>query len=277
MREEMKTRQELIRASLADKKRIVIKIGTSSITHRETGALDLIKLEILVREICDLKNRGKDVILVSSGAIAVGRGAIKLGHRPSKIAEKQACAAIGQAQLMMTYQKLFREYGHLAAQILLTRDTVYEELSRHNALNTFNELFDLGAVPIVNENDTISTYEIEFGDNDSLSATVSALIDADLLILLSDIDGLYSDDPHKTPDARFISFVEDMSAVMGMGKDTGSDVGTGGMRTKLHAAQIATDSGTDMIIANGENFHIIHRLIAGEELGTLFWSRKGHA
>ena len=277
MKEEMKTRQELIRASLADKKRIVIKIGTSSITHRETGALDLIKLEILVREICDLKNRGKDVILVSSGAIAVGRGAIKLGHRPSKIAEKQACAAIGQAQLMMTYQKLFREYGHLAAQILLTRDTVYEELSRHNALNTFNELFDLGAVPIVNENDTISTYEIEFGDNDSLSATVSALIDADLLILLSDIDGLYSDDPHKTPDARFISFVEDMSAVMGMGKDTGSDVGTGGMRTKLHAAQIATDSGTDMIIANGENFHIIHRLIAGEELGTLFWSRKGHA
>ena len=277
MKEEMKTRQELIRASLEDKKRIVIKIGTSSITHRETGALDLIKLEILVREICDLKNRGKDVILVSSGAIAVGRGAIKLGHRPSKIAEKQACAAIGQAQLMMTYQKLFREYGHLAAQILLTRDTVYEELSRHNALNTFNELFDLGAVPIVNENDTISTYEIEFGDNDSLSATVSALIDADLLILLSDIDGLYSDDPHKTPDARFISFVEDMSAVMGMGKDTGSDVGTGGMRTKLHAAQIATDSGTDMIIANGENFHIIHRLIAGEELGTLFWSRKGHA
>ena len=245
MKEEMKTRRELIRASLADKKRIVIKIGTSSITHRETGA--------------------------------VGRGAIKLGHRPSKIAEKQACAAIGQAQLMMTYQKLFREYGHLAAQILLTRDTVYEELSRHNALNTFNELFDLGAVPIVNENDTISTYEIEFGDNDSLSATVSALIDADLLILLSDIDGLYSDDPHKTPDARFISFVEDMSAVMGMGKDTGSDVGTGGMRTKLHAAQIATDSGTDMIIANGENFHIIHRLIAGEELGTLFWSRKGHA
>ena len=277
MKEEMKTRRELIRASLADKKRIVIKIGTSSITHRETGALDLIKLEILVREICDLKNRGKDVILVSSGAIAVGRGAIKLGHRPSKIAEKQACAAIGQAQLMMTYQKLFREYGHLAAQILLTRDTVYEELSRHNALNTFNELFYLGAVPIVNENDTISTYEIEFGDNDSLSATVSALIDADLLILLSDIDGLYSDDPHKTPDARFISFVEDMSAVMGMGKDTGSDVGTGGMRTKLHAAQIATDSGTDMIIANGENFHIIHRLIAGEELGTLFWSRKGHA
>ena len=271
------------RQGLKDRQRIVVKVGSSSLLHSSTHRLDYHKIDVLVRELSDLKNRGKDVILVSSGATAVGREVIRrtssgqILAEDSKITVKQACAAIGQAQLMMTYQKLFREYGHLAAQILLTRDTVYEELSRHNALNTFNELFDLGAVPIVNENDTISTYEIEFGDNDSLSATVSALIDADLLILLSDIDGLYSDDPHKTPDARFISFVEDMSAVMGMGKDTGSDVGTGGMRTKLHAAQIATDSGTDMIIANGENFHIIHRLIAGEELGTLFWSRKGHA
>ncbi len=268
--------EKTVRQGLADKSRIVIKIGTSSITHAETGDLDLIKLEILVRELCDLKNRGKDVILVSSGAIAVGRGQIKLGHRPTKISEKQACAAIGQAQLMMTYQKLFREYGHMAAQILLTRDTVYEELNRYNALNTFNELFELGAVPIVNENDTISTYEIEFGDNDSLSATVSALVDADLLILLSDIDGLYSDDPRKDPEARFISFVDEMDeSMLRMGKETASDVGTGGMRTKLHAAQIATDSGADMIIANGQDFHIIHRLIAGEQLGTLFCSRKG--
>lgn len=265
---------ENIRKKLKDKKRIVIKIGTSSITHKESGALDLIKMEILVRELCDLKNRGKDIVLVSSGAIAVGRQAAHFKHRPTKISEKQACAAIGQTQLMMIYQKLFREYGHMAAQILLTRDTVYQDLNRFNAVNTFEELLSMGAIPIVNENDTISTYEIQFGDNDSLSATVASLIHADLLILLSDIDGLFSDDPNRNPDAKFIPLVEKLDRkLLEMGKGSSSEVGTGGMETKLHAAQIATEAGTDMIIANGGDFHIIHKLIRGDEYGTLFLAR----
>lgn len=260
-----------MREQLKDKKRIVIKIGTSSITHEESGALNFTKLEVLVRELCDLKNQGKDIVLVSSGAIAVGRQAVHFDHRPTKISEKQACAAIGQAQLMMIYQKLFSEYGHMAAQILLTKDTIVEELNRFNALNTFEELMAMGAIPVVNENDTVSTYEIQFGDNDSLSATVASLIHADLLILLSDIDGLFSDDPNRNPDAQFIPLVEKLDDhLMDMGKGSASDVGTGGMGTKLHAAQIATEAGVDMIIANGKDFHIIHKLIEGENYGTLF-------
>ncbi|MCR5162003.1 MAG: glutamate 5-kinase [Lachnospiraceae bacterium] len=258
------------RASLKDRKRIVVKIGTSSLTHPETGALNLIKLEKLVRELCDLQNAGRDVILVSSGAIAVGRQAVHIDHRPRKIQEKQACAAIGQAQLMMIYQKLFQEYGHISAQILLTKDTIDEDLSRYNAVNTFEELLSMGVIPVVNENDTISTYEIQFGDNDSLSARVAALVRADLLILLSDIDGLYTDDPRKNENASFIPLVRDLSEVMHMGKGSESDVGTGGMETKLHAAQIAGSAGVDMIIANGDDFSNIHRIMRGDKTGTLF-------
>lgn len=262
----MNTREEL-----KNKKRIVVKIGSSSITHPETGAINLTKLEILVRELCDLKNMGKDVILVSSGAIAVGRQAAGLRRRPENLAEKQACAAIGQAQLMMIYQKLFSEYGHQAAQILMTKNTMINNLNRMNASNTFEELLQMGAIPIVNENDTVSTYEIEFGDNDTLSAIVAALIHADLLILLSDIDGLYTDDPHKNPDAVFIDYVDHLDDhLLKMGKGSSSDVGTGGMSTKLSAARIATASGADMIIANGEDFHILHKLIQGNNYGTLF-------
>lgn len=262
------------REKLKEKKRIVIKIGSSSITHSETGALNLTKLEILVREICDLKNMGKDVILVSSGAIAVGRRAIGVNHRPKNLAEKQACAAIGQAQLMMIYQKLFSEYGHQAAQILMTKNTMIDNLNRKNAQNTFEELLVLGAVPIVNENDTVSTYEIEFGDNDTLSAIVAALVGADMLLLLSDIDGLYTDDPRQNPKAEFISYVEKLDKnLLRMGKGSGSDVGTGGMATKLSAAQIATAAGADMVIANGDDFHVIHRIIQGGDIGTLFKGR----
>ncbi|MDD2958285.1 MAG: glutamate 5-kinase [Lachnospiraceae bacterium] len=266
---------ENIRESLKDKKRIVIKIGTSSITHEESGALNLTKLEILVRELCDLKNQGKDIILVSSGAIAVGRQAVHLSHRPTEISEKQACAAIGQAQLMMIYQKLFHEYGHLAAQILMTKDTVSDATGKENALNTFEELLSMGVIPIVNENDTISTYEIQFGDNDRLSAIVASLTHSDLLILLSDIDGLFTDDPNHNPEARFIPLVTELNAhLMKMGKGTLSDVGTGGMEAKLHAARIATDSGADMIIANGADFHVIHKIIQGKEYGTLFCANR---
>lgn len=263
------------REHLKDKKRIVVKIGSSSITHQETGALNLTKLEILVRELCDLKNAGKDVILVSSGAIAVGRQTIGFHHRPKNVAEKQACAAIGQAQLMMIYQKLFSEYGHQAAQVLMTKDTMMDNLSRRNALNTFDELLALGAIPIVNENDTVSTYEIQFGDNDTLSAIVAALVGADMLLLLSDIDGLYTDDPRKNPQAEFIDYVETLDDhLMQMGKGAGSDVGTGGMATKLSAAKIATASGADMVIANGGDFHAIHRILQGGAVGTLFQGRQ---
>lgn len=265
-----------IREILKDKKRIVIKIGSSSLTHPETGALNLTKLEVLVREISDLHNMGKDVIVVSSGAIAVGRRAAGLGHRPSETKEKQACAAIGQARLMMIYQKLFSEYNQLAAQILMTKRTVMDNLSRFNALNTFRELLKLGAIPIVNENDTVSTYEMQFGDNDTLSAIVAALIDADLLLLLSDIDGLFTDDPNSNPNAELIHVVEKLDDhLLKMGKSTStSDVGTGGMASKLTAAKLVSAAGTDMVIANGEDFRNIHRVIEGQDCGTLFLSHK---
>lgn len=260
------------RLKLKQKQRVVVKIGSSSLTHAQTGELNLLKIEKLIRILCDLKGEGKDVVLVSSGAIAAGRQALGGQKRPGTISEKQAYAAVGQARLMMVYQKLFAEYNHVAAQVLLTKDTMTNDASRYNAQNTFDELMNLGAVPIVNENDTVSTHEIQFGDNDRLSAIVAALIGADLLILLSDIDGLYSDDPHKNPDATFISTVHEITPeLLGMGKDTsGSDVGTGGMSAKLAAARIATDSGSDMVIANGENVEIIHDIMLGEDKGTLF-------
>ena len=260
------------RTSLMEKNRIVLKIGSSSLTHPATGKLNLWKIERLVRIICDLKGEGKEVVLVSSGAIAAGRQALGGQKRPDTISEKQAYAAVGQARLMMVYQKLFSEYNCVAAQVLLTKDTMTNDVSRYNAQNTFDELLSLGAVPIVNENDTVSTHEIQFGDNDRLSAIVAALIGADLLILLSDIDGLYTDDPRTNPQARFISLVEEITPeLLSMGKDTsGSDVGTGGMSAKLAAARIATDSGSDMIIANGEDVDIIHDLMKGEDRGTLF-------
>ncbi len=261
---------------MKDKKRIVIKIGSSSLTHKETGDLNLMKIEKLVRVISDLKGQGKEVVLVSSGAIAAGRQALGNRKRPETVSEKQAYAAVGQARLMMVYQKLFSEYNQTAAQVLLTKNTIIVDDSRYNAQNTFDELLKLGTIPIVNENDTVSTHEIQFGDNDRLSAIVAALIGADLLILLSDIDGLYSDDPKKNPDAKFISLVEWITPeLMGMGKEsTGSDVGTGGMAAKLAAARIATDAGSDMVIANGESVEIVEEIVAGEERGTLFLAHE---
>jgi len=263
---EAKARQEL-----RDKNRIVIKIGSSSLTHEETGDVNLMKIERLVRVISDLKGAGKELVLVSSGAIAVGRQAMGHHARPQTLAEKQALAAIGQARLMMIYQKLFAEYNQTAAQILMTKSTMTNDASRYNAQNTFDELLKMGAIPIVNENDTVSTHEIQFGDNDRLSAIVAALIGADLLILLSDIDGLYSDDPRQNPEARFISLVPEITGeLLEMGKGAGSDVGTGGMAAKLAAARIATDSGSDMVIANGDDVNVVHQIMAGEEKGTLF-------
>ena len=269
-----------IREAVKDKKRIVIKIGSSSLMHNETGRLNLGKIEKLVRTIVDIKNSGKDVVLVSSGAIAVGRMAIGLNEKPDELPVKQACAAIGQAKLMMVYQKIFAEYSTTAAQVLMTKATVMNDKSRRNAQNTFNELLNLGAVPIVNENDTVSTYDIKqvqtFGDNDRLSAIVTSIIDADLLILLSDIDGLYTDDPNSNPDARFINQVDVIDdKLLNMGKSTsGSGVGTGGMATKLKAAGIAVSSGADMVIANGNDIDNIAKIMSGADVGTLFVSCK---
>ena len=268
------------RYQLKDKKRIVIKIGSSSLTHPQSGDLNLLKIERLVRIISDLKGQGKQVVLVSSGAIATGRQALHHPKKPESLAQRQAFAAVGQARLMMVYQKLFAEYNQVAAQILLTKDTMVNDSSRYNAQNTFEELLLLGAVPIVNENDTVSTSEIpfldSFGDNDRLSAVVAALIGADLLILLSDIDGLYSDDPRTNQQARFIGLVPEITPeLMAMGKNTsGSDVGTGGMAAKLAAARIATDSGSDMVIANGDQVEVIHEIIGGQERGTLFLAHE---
>lgn len=263
------------RESLQYKKRIVIKVGSSSLVHPETGGLNLLKLDRLVRVICDLKNRGLDVVLVSSGAIGVGRKALGFSRRPDRIEQKQACASVGQAMLMMIYQKLFREYNHTASQILLTKHTIVRKTSCKNAQNTFNELLRLGIVPIVNENDTVSTSEIEFGDNDTLSAVVAAIINADLLILLSDIDGLYTDDPSVNDEARFIRCVTAIDdSVYALAKGSNGEYGTGGMRTKIDAARIANDAGCDMIIANGEDFTIVDRLIGGSDEGTMFLAHK---
>lgn len=266
-----------LRKVLKDKKRIVIKIGSSSLQHPETGDLDYVKMDILVRELCNIRNQDKDVILVTSGAIACGRKAVHL-DKASTISQKQACAAIGQAKLMTTYQRLFSEYSHQAAQILMTRNTIVAQPNRSNAQNTFNELLKMDVIPIVNENDTISTFEIEdvVGDNDTLAAIVTALTGADLLILLSDIDGLYTDDPRRNPDARFIEYVDSLTdELVSMGKgSTGSGVGTGGMETKLTAAKIATYSGADMIIANGKDARVIHRIMEGRDYGTLFKANK---
>ena len=257
-------------------KRIVIKIGSSSLTYQESGRLNLSKMEHLVRAICDLRNRGIDVCLVSSGAIAVGRVAIGLNEKPKDISTKQACAAVGQGRLMMTYQKLFAEYNQVSGQVLMTKNTMVNPVSRSNTKNTFNELFNLGIVPIVNENDTVSTYEMQFGDNDTLSALVSSLVGADLLILLSDIDGLYTDDPHSNPDAMLIKDVEEIDKrLYHMAKEsTGSDVGTGGMATKLTAAKIATYSGADMIISNGNNVETILDIMDNDFVGTTFQAQE---
>ena len=257
-------------------KRIVVKIGSSSLTHEKTGSINFQKMERLVRVLCDIRNRGYDVCLVSSGAIAVGKDAISLKERPTDISVKQACAAVGQARLMMTYQKLFSEYNQVTGQVLMTKYTMVNPNSRNNAKNTFEELFRLGVIPVVNENDTVSTYEMRFGDNDTLSALVASLVGADLLILLSDIDGLYTDDPHKNPDAQIIHDVYEINEeILSMAKgSTGSNVGTGGMATKLAAAQIATYSGADMIIANGADVSILEEFLDGKQVGTRFHAKE---
>lgn len=266
---------EDIRKIILDARRIVVKIGTTTITHEETGSLNLAKLEKLVRILTDIRNSGREVVLVSSGAVGVGRKALSLESKPKEKSLKQACAAVGQARLMMVYQKFFGEYNQTMAQILMTKITMINDTSRENARGTFEELLRMGIIPIVNENDTVATDEIEFGDNDSLSAIVAALIEADLLILMSDIDGLYTDDPHHNPDAKLIKYVDKIDKrILNMAKGSSSTLGTGGMETKISAARIATDSGAHMIIANGEDISVLTDILAGEDIGTLFKAHK---
>jgi glutamate 5-kinase len=260
---------------LKEKNRIVFKIGTSTLTHMETGELNLVKMEKFVRILTDLHNQGKEVVVVSSGAIGVGRKALGLKERPQERAVKQACAAVGQSRLMMVYQKLFSEYSQNIAQVLMTKITIANDTSRHNAENTFRELLDMGVIPIVNENDTVATDEIDFGDNDYLSAIVSAIVKADLLVLLSDIDGLYTDDPNKNPAAKRIPYVEHITdEMLDMAKGPVTDLGTGGMSSKVEAAGIANDAGADMAIINGEDMDNITRLFDGEDIGTIFKAHK---
>lgn len=259
---------------LREKKRIVVKIGTSTITHVDTGHLNLIKMEKLARVLTDIRNQNKEIVVVSSGAIGAGRKALGIKGKPRRLSEKQACAAVGQARLMMIYQKLFAEYNQTIAQILITKRTMTNEISRRNAENTFKELLGLGVIPIVNENDTVSTDQIldeNFGDNDTLSATVAEMVQADLLILLSDIDGLYTDDPRNNEKAEFISCVEKIDdRLYEMAKGADTVFGTGGMATKIAAAEIAGAIGVDMVIANGDDVVNISRILDGKEVGTLF-------
>lgn len=257
---------------IKDKKRIVIKVGSSTLTHKDTGNLNYTKLDQIARAISDLKNSGKEVVLVSSGAVAVGREALRIGRISKTMSEKQACAAIGQCKLMMNYHKLFVEYGQIPSQVLMTKYSVDTEKSYSNLKNTFEELLKYGSIPIVNENDAIATDEIEFGENDKLSAIVSAVIRADLLIMLTDIDGLYTDDPFLNKDAKLIDTVTtERTEVKKMAKSSSdSDVGTGGMYTKVLAANIINPLGIDMMITSGKDPDILNKIMSGEKHGTLF-------
>ena len=255
-------------------KRVVVKVGTSTLTY-STGKLNLRRIEQLVRCLADLKNRGYDVVLVSSGAMGVGVGKLSLQCRPEDIPGKQAVAAVGQCELMSIYDRMFAEYCQTVAQILLTKTDLETEQKKKNVTNTFDQLLAYGTIPIVNENDTVATEEIEFGDNDTLSALVAKLIHADLLILLSDIDGLYDKDPHHHPGAKLIPVVSDITEeIKASASGAGSRRGTGGMITKLIAGEIATGAGCDMIIANGEYPDILFDIFEGKFRGTLFQKKQ---
>ena len=256
--------------------RITVKIGTSTLAHT-TGRLNIQRVEKLCKVLSDLKNAGHEIILVSSGAIGMGVGKLNLPGRPADMPGKQAAAAVGQCELMYVYDKLFAEYNHTVAQLLLTGEDIRSEQRSRNVRNTLSRLLELGALPVINENDTISTDEIVIGDNDTLSATVAATVRAELLILLSDIDGLYDSDPHKNPDAKLISVVPELTEdILRLGGGAGSALGTGGMATKLHAAQIATAAGCEMVIANGQAPELLYDIAAGKPVGTRFLTGRAN-
>ena len=258
---------------LENSRRIVVKVGTSTLTHA-TGALNIRRIGALVQVLSDFKNAGKEIVLVSSGAVSAG--VAKVGAaRPSTIAEKQAMAAIGQSELMRLYDQLFSLYGHTVAQILLTRDVLDNPVRRDLAENTFESLLSMGCVPIVNENDPVSTDELtKFGGNDILSAYVARVCHADVLINLSDVDGLYDKDPRKHPDATLIPRVDALSdTLLAAAGGAGTERGTGGMEAKLRAAALSTEAGIPMFILNGHDPEILYRLLDGEQVGTYFTAK----
>ena len=257
-------------AVLKNVKRIVVKVGTSTLTY-STGKTNIRRMHKLVSVLSDIVNSGIEVALVTSGAIGVGVGKLGLKEKPSDTAGKQAAATIGQCELMFMYDKLFSEYGHTVGQLLITKSDVENDERRGNLINTFNKLFDFGAIPVINENDSVAVEEIVYGDNDSLSAIVAKLINADALIILTDIDGLYDANPAENEDAKLIPVVnvidEDLYAIAG---GRGSTLGTGGMVTKLHAAEITMGAGIDTIVMNGENPTDIYKALDGKQVGTFF-------
>ena len=258
--------------------RIVVKVGTSTLAH-PTGRLNIQRMEKLCKVLSDLKNMGHEIILVSSGAIAMGFGKLNLSERPKDVPTKQASAAVGQCELMYIYDKLFTEYNHTVAQLLITAPDIEEGgVRKQNFHNTLARLLELGALPVINENDTISTEEFGIGDNDTLSAIVAVTIQADLLILLSDIDGLFDGDPRKNPDAKLIDTVEKIDEhIISLGGGSGSNLGTGGMATKLRAAQMATAAGYEMVIANGQSPEVLYDVAAGKRVGTRFLAKRDEA
>ena len=254
--------------------RIVVKVGTSTLAY-STGHLNIRHMESLCKVLSDIKNAGYEIIVVSSGAVGMGMGNLSLGTRPKELALKQAAAAVGQCELMYTYDKLFSEYNHTVAQLLLTADDINDSNRKQNFVNTILKLLELGVIPVINENDTVAVNELVIGDNDTLGAIVAKNIDADLLILLSDIDGLFTADPHKDADAKLLSVVEKITPeIEALAGGAGTNVGTGGMVTKISAAKIATDSGCDMVIANGQDPVILYDIIEGKNIGTRFLGAK---
>lgn len=255
-------------------KRIVVKIGTSTLTY-PNGSLNLRRIEVLVQTIADFKNAGHEVVVVSSGAVGAGYAKLALSEYPKTLEEKQACAAVGQSQLMKIYENFFANYSHTVAQILMTKDVVDDPHRLSLVKNTFNTLLKMNCIPIVNENDSVSCDGIRFGGNDTLSAYVAIACDADIIINLSDIDGLYNDDPRKNPNATLISRVEEITdEVVSYAGGAGSERGTGGMLTKINAAKIATENGIPMIILNGENPRILYDILDGKHVGTYFAKKK---
>ena len=254
--------------------RIVVKVGTSTLAY-STGNLNIRHMEGLCKVLSDIKNSGYEVILVSSGAVGMGMGKLSLREKPSELSLKQAAAAVGQCELMYTYDKLFSEHNHTVAQILLTAEDINDPCRRENFISTMLQLIKLGALPIINESDTVATSELVIGDNDTLAAIVAESIDADMLILLSDIDGLFTADPHRDPNAKLISRVEKITPELeALAGGVCSSVGTGGMVTKLKAAQISVQNGCDMIIANGMNPAVLYDIIDGKDVGTRFIGEK---
>ena len=264
------------RDELKAAKRIVVKVGTSTITH-ETGRMDYGRMEKLVREIADLRNAGREMVLVTSGAIAAGLDHLGRKERPTGIPERQAVAAIGQCALMHIYDKLFAEYGQVAGQVLLTKDNYLHHHQYSNSRNALRALLQMGAVPVINENDAVSVDEVKIGDNDTLSAMVANLVDADALIILSDIDGVYTANPQTDANARLLSEIREITPeIEQLAGGAGSKMGTGGMMTKIEAAKIARSSGTVMVIAPGAREHVLHDCLSGAPVGTLFPAKEAH-